>query len=183
MKKGFTFIELIISMFIILVLILISVPFYSSLRGQLNLTRAAVRMAQDFRKAQELTMSTQEYYDILTGTYIIPSGGYGVCYKSWQTDPTMYYVFADYSGKDNVCNLSAQQGEIVDSVKLEKGITITSVGSGNIANIIFHAPDPEVIFAKAGGQVDSSSESVVTLSNGVNTLTVHVNKAGLVYIQ
>ena len=92
MKKGFTFIELIISMFIILVLILISVPFYSSLRGQLNLTRAAVRMAQDFRKAQELTMSTQEYYDILTGTYIIPSGGYGAVSYTHLTLPTILRV-------------------------------------------------------------------------------------------
>jgi len=182
MKRGFTFAELIISMFIILVLILISVPFYSSLRGQLNLTRAAVRMAQDFRKAQELTMSAQEYYDILTGTYIIPSGGYGLCFKGWPSDPTQYYVFADYSGKDNVCNLSLNQGEIIDTVKLEKGITITSVG-GNIVNIIFHAPDPEVIFAKPGGQLSSESESVVTLSNGAKTITVHVNRAGLVYIQ
>ncbi|KPJ55202.1 hypothetical protein AMJ47_01685 [Parcubacteria bacterium DG_72] len=169
-----------ISVFIMLLLLLLSFPFYTSINKQLTIDRAATKLVRDIRKVQELAMSAQEHYDINTEANIIPDNGYGIFIEEGSSE---YHLFADYEFalKNNKCDFG--KGELVETVSLEKGIQVESTVAG-IANIIFLAPDPSVTFANAGGKVNSTaSESIITLSDGTRSVTIKINRAGLVYIE
>jgi len=170
MNRGFSFVELMVSIFIIGLLVLLSFPFYSSLGKGMALRRSATRMVQDFRKTQELAMSAQE------NNGQIPMGGYGIYIPGMPA--TSYSIFAD---KDGDQRYDSSKDELVETVNLEKGVSITTVFR-NIRSIGFLAPDPKVSFANPGGVLnDTANEAAITLSDGTSTVTVHINRAGLVY--
>jgi prepilin-type N-terminal cleavage/methylation domain-containing protein len=171
MKNGFTFVELMITLFIMLLLLMLSFPFYTSINKKLTLDRTATRFVQDVRKAQELAMSAQE------NNGSIPRGGYGIYIPG--TPATSYIIFADEDGDQRY---DSAKDELVDNVAVEKGVQITSVQK-NIRSIVFLAPDPAVTLSNAGGRDMSTAESISTFSNGTDTVKIHVNRAGLVYIE
>ena len=59
-EKSFTLTELLIVISIIGILMTVSFPYYRSARQQLALQRAASRLAQDIRRAQEMAMSVEK---------------------------------------------------------------------------------------------------------------------------
>lgn len=68
MKKGFTLIEILLSLSIIVIMAAISIPIYQSLQNTNNLDIAVNTVSQTLRRAQELSRSG--YEDSAWGVYV-----------------------------------------------------------------------------------------------------------------
>jgi prepilin-type N-terminal cleavage/methylation domain-containing protein len=170
MNKGFTFVELMITVSIMLLLLMLSFPFYTSINKKLTIDRAATRLVQDIRRTQEMSMSAQEF----NNSY--PKGGYGM-YFSDSSSNNKYYIFADVNG-----NHIYDSGELVEEVKIEGTIKITGKTTG-FNDVTFLAPEPRTFLTNSSGLEISGTQAFVLFSDGSNNNYIYINKAGLTYIQ
>lgn len=169
-NKAFTLVELLVVMIIIVILSLIILPKYKSIQQQLALERAAIKLAQDIRRVEEMAMSAKEFEGE------IPSG-YGI-YLRKVSSQTSYILYAD-----KIPNQKYDPGEEkIEEINLESGIKIFNL-SGNHNNIIFTPPDPTVFFTDADGidlELDQVSIVISLISDETKRKTISVNKAGLI---
>ncbi|MDP2909937.1 MAG: prepilin-type N-terminal cleavage/methylation domain-containing protein [bacterium] len=168
-ERGFSFVELIVTMSVIVILTIASFPFYKSLKGDLALERSAAKLVQDIRRAQEMALSGRDFGNNF------PEGGYGICFNS--SSPSFYVIFADVNG-----NKIRDGGEEVETVNFESNIKINSVSGGTL-DIIFVPPNPDVFLTDLGVDLGSLVEITISSSDGSRSKTIRVNKAGLVWIE
>jgi type II secretory pathway pseudopilin PulG len=181
-QKSFTLVELLVSIFIIILLTGIIFANYRQSGNQLALQRAAHKLALDIRRAQEMAMSAKEFEGI------IPLGGYGVYFSL--TIPYHYVLFADCDGDlqyDAVGNApdcasatsanpypESVEGEVI----IEKPVSVCEFcGGGSEQTIVFTPPEPEVTITPGG---DSTT---IVLRNDGQEKTIYVNEAGLIDIR
>lgn len=179
--KGFTIIELLVSIVVVIILTTIVFANYRSGERRYALQRAGNKLAQDIRRTQEMATSTKKW----NGS--IPLGGFGVYFPQISGNITYYIIFADVNGNRQYDGSS----ERVDQVTIEKGVKISSynpaaVPATNPAWVIFVPPDPTVLFDTAQGRPLASQSRTITLTSiSDNTITddVVVNIAGMIELQ
>lgn len=166
-QKGFTLIEFIVVVAIIISLSSLSFLNYRAGEKEITLQRSIYRLAQNIRRAQELAMSSREFEKKATG-------GYGLYFNLSPAAPdsTHYILFADIN---NDKQFGAGDG-IVETIELEKGIEITNLSSGQILTIVFSPPDPTVTINPL------SSSATITLGALSKTRTVTINTTGQIDI-
>jgi len=178
MNKAFTLVETLVVIVIIVILSLIILPNYNSMRQQLVFQRSAFKLAQDIRTVQEMAMSAKEFEGE------IPEGGYGMYLRKVPSPQISYVLYVD-KNNNHKYDSGAGSGETIEEISLENGIKILSL-SGNHSNIIFTPPDPTVFFTDADGidlGLDQVSIVFSLISDETKTKTISVNKAGLVNIE
>lgn len=183
MKKsyttGFTLVELLVSIFIIALLSAVIFANYRQSGQQFALQRSANKLAQDIRRAQEMTMSAKEF-----GGSVPP--GYGVILdKTW--DVKKYRLYADEGSE-----FFNPADTIVETIDLERGVIIKKIEDIDIplktydsVSINFKPPDPIVNIRYNVGP-PGLSETIITLSLETDqnkTKIISVNKAGLIEIE
>ena len=168
MKKGFTLIETVVVISMILILSGIVLLNQRASQAQFALQRSAHKLAQDIRRAKELATSTQKFNNE------IPKGGYGI-YIELATSDSSYKIYADLNGDEK---WDASDG-IVEACDLEKEIFIKSVSPSPLS-INFKPPDPEV---KISQDVTSATIELAIRSDPDNTKTITINKLGLITIE
>ena len=89
-SAGFTLAELLVVMAIIVVISGLSLANWRGGEKQYALLRAASKLSQDLRRAEEMALSSKEFQGQ------IPEGGYGVYFKEQEKDH--YILFADFNG-------------------------------------------------------------------------------------
>ena len=170
MNKAFTLVETLVVIVIIVILSLIILPNYNSMRQQLAFQRSAFKLAQDIRTVQEMAMSAKEFEGET------PEGGYGIHFSS----VTSYIIFAD----DGNGKYSAS--EKVKDISLENGIKINSISPG-LQAIIFFPPDPEIFFMNNGGNdivsLDDITINIALSSDTSKNVNIIINRAGLINIE
>ena len=175
--SGFTLVELLVVISIIILLTSISMPVYQGARSQLALRRAANKLAQDIGRARQMAISVEEY----SGK--IPSGGYGVYFETIDSEYNAY-IYADNSGNQRFdYNSSDRQ---IEKISLEKETKIKKVGNGSQKySINFMPPDPVVSFYEGSAQLAQKElEIIISLRKDPNiTKSVIVNKSGLIYVK
>lgn len=171
MTKAFTLVESLVTMFIIIVLSLIVIPNYNSIKQQLALQHSTFKLAQDIRTAQEMAMSAKEFPACTNPNY---KYGYGVYFQ--MANPQEYILFADCNGNGSY-NSGGDRMVGGESVKFEQGIEINAL-STNLLSVVFTPPDPTVKIS--GG---SSLGEIILINNRGQTETVKVNEAGLINIE
>lgn len=175
---GFTLVELLAAMTIILVLSATILVNYRAGERSLSLDQSAAILGQNLRKVEEMAMSTKEFQGI------IPQGGYGINLK---TEDDFYIIFADcgsipnsqYDSSGTPCNGSSEKVEQVSLGKRSKIASLFSGSSLSIINIVFVPPIPSVIISGTG------NEAVIKLSLEEDAgvfRTIRVNKAGLIEV-
>jgi prepilin-type N-terminal cleavage/methylation domain-containing protein len=173
LSKGFSLIELIVVMIIIVVLAVIVIPFYRSFQEKLILQRAAIKLAQSIRKAENMAISTKSH----SGEQI---SGYGIYLKTVPTPQESYVLFVD---KGNPPNYKYDPGsEEIETISFEKGVKIKSLDSSHL-NVIFSPPNPVVFFTDGDGIALGLDQISITISledDETKTKTITVNKAGLI---
>lgn len=192
MKKGFTLIEMLLVVSIMLILTLIIVPIYQESRNQLALQRAANKLAQDIRRAEQMAMSTKEC-DICGG--IIPSGGYGI-YLATTTWPNPEgYTAYFYADTSSVAQERYDSGDqIIETISLEKEVRIKTVEDTLFVpnrkkfSVNFKSPDPVINLMRwdPGAEQQLIGDLLITLSlkeDATKTKSIRVNKVGLIYIE
>jgi len=166
--KGFTLVELLMVVSILLIFTAISLPNLKRGDELLALQRAGNKLAQDLRMASEMAISGK-----LTGSQF-PRGGYGIHFPSTSGQ---YYLFADSNG-DSFFNAG---DTIVENLSLqERGVIIQSISPSPPLSIVFFPPDPSVTIKVSSGA--TSSMATITLSQSGKSLGVRVNSAGLIEI-
>ena len=188
MQRGFSLVELIVVVFIILILTAVVLGNYQSGGQALALQRSAARLAQDIRLIQAMAMGSREY----TGC---DPAGYGIyLHAEAMSNPPhkpgcgAYFLFADcdYSEPGGEYNSGGGGDPIleIEATEFERGVNFIrayySDGSNNPhATIIFYPPEPRVTIKCDSGFCDS-----VKLKFDIKgqEKCVHINSKGLVYV-
>ena len=171
---GFTLVESLVVVTIILILLATVLVNYRVGEKNLSLDESAAILGQNLRKTEEMAMSAKEFKGIIS------QGGYGINLK---TGDDFYIIFADcnnnhqYNGAGNYCNGFPEK---VEQVALGKRSKIASLFSGSylsVINIVFIPPSPSIMISGTG------TEAIIKLSleEDVSAVrTVRINKAGLI---
>lgn len=184
--RGFTLVELLVSIFIIMLMSGIIFANYRGGRQEFALQRSANKLAQDIRRAQEMAMSAREIWDDVQGKYVVPEGGYGVTVKTTPSPPTKTYTL--FGDANEVNNHSYGAGDyFIEEIEVEKGVIIkslqVSVGVKNKIHITFVPPDPKVYITPAGEPPTSWCKITLALEQDLEkTKTITVNKVGSIEI-
>ena len=188
-KRAFSVIEMVVTMAIILILTTIVLVSYRKGGQQLALNRAAHKLTQDIRRAQELAMSSTPFE---TGVSLLVPFGYGIFFNTSQS--SNYYLFADVNN-----DLYFNEGEQVEGpIAFEERVRISDLVSASGTEItiaiVFQPPDPQIFFAKGAVNPEDPFDSnriredkvSVVIENAdpsLGTRTISVNKAGLVDLE
>jgi len=167
-QGGFTLIEVLVIIAIIVILSGVVFINYRSSEKTLALQRAANKLAQDIRRVQEMAIAAQV---CCGGT--VPPGGYGIYLGN--VNDTSYILYAD---KNNSGDYSPAGNERIETINLEQGVKISLLNPSS-PSINFKPPDPTITLT-GGGPVEIT---LVLESDTSKTKKITVNKAGLVEIE
>lgn len=169
--SGFTLIELLVSFGVLVLLSGLALTNWKAGSQNLTLARAASLVAQDVRKAEELSLSGRPASCFASA----PAGsllGYGVFFTS--SIPGSYIIFAN-------CNVSASYEALIDKVvetkTLEQGITLFSVSPSPLS-ILFLPPNPDVTIEPGGALIGK----VILQNSQGKQKTLQVNTKGVIDI-
>lgn len=171
-KQGFTTVELIVVVFVIILLTAFTLPNWRSGEQSLALDRAAHKAGQDVRRAQELSLRAQAH-----SCAVGEMKGYGVYFSQDKDSLTSYIIFAECSG-----NFEYDQGvdDIVETLFLESGIEIASVSPSPAVSILFIPPTPQV-FIKPGDPLNAQVSFKRTDGAGAPKI-LDINSKGVIDI-
>lgn len=165
-SAGFTLIEVLVAIAIMIVLSGILLPNYKLAGDKLALLRAAYRLAQDLRRVQEMATSARA----LAGT--VPPG-YGVYLR---TGVTSYLLYADNGSQAQVYD---SNDTTIETIYLESGTYIKEISTDPMS-INFKGPDP---ITSISGGISSVSITLALEKDPTRVVRVTINKAGLVYVE
>ncbi len=147
LQKGFTLIEMLVVIGIIVVVSGIVLANNTRFGGQVLLQNLAYDIALTVRQAQVYGISVQRFND--TATFAPAYGMYFV-----DTSPSTYIMFGDIN---NPLNGRYDTGELVSSTNIQSGYTISALYatpagqsevSVNALNITFRRPDPDAYIVR-----------------------------------
>ncbi len=195
-KAGFTLLEMITSLSLIVIITSIFIANFRSTNKRTDLTMTAQKLVADIHAAQNNTLGLVKYGDE------VPAGGWGVNFN--MATPNQYVVFADldrppsnepgqiwpadagYMRYDSSTEGLVNQGARV--VTLPSGLSISSVTTGvantveiDQVNVTFLPPDPKTNIFNGTA---TSTVMTVTLKEARDgsIKTVKVNFLGLVEV-
>lgn len=162
---GFTYIELLASIFIITFMIGLFMVNYNNTNKRSQLGMIKQKLVSDIRLAQNYSLGSKTYDGINT-----PGGGWGVHFNV--TNRSEYIIFAD---KNN--NQAYNPLEAMETKTLPAGITIDSLSPANTVDIIFFPPDP-ITYVNNSTIINAQ----ITLRENINnsTAVITVNSFGLI---
>lgn len=181
MAKGFTLIEMIVSLAIITSVTTLFIANYHSANRRTDLVMTAQVLVADLHYAQSNTLSLTKYNNL------VPAGGWGV---SFDKNANAYTLFADldapgtpgYRQFDPVTEgnqaYGAKRVELPETIKIDQ-LATTNYSSYTLANTTFLPPDPRTnIWLNTGAT--SSTLQIVLLEEGTGKeKTIKVNFLGL----
>lgn len=169
MRKGFTLIEILIVISIIIFLSAVLLIGKSSGEKRLALDRMAYQLAQDLRQTQQMAMGAEEFD---CGNAVI-TYNFGIHFKSsW---PDYYIIFADCNSN----HIRDGADEDIRTVDLEDGVEIFALFPSSSFSVVFEPPDPRIYI----GQSAWNREAEITFSFGSNLKKVKINSAGRIEVE
>ena len=182
MRPGFTLIEMLVVMSIIVIMTaFVSINWRSSGEA-LALNRSAHKVARDMRAVSELALSSRSFTDAGCASF----SGYGIHMDSSASTKTCYLIYAECNGSE------AYQGPDCDSTsgmspdkqirifELEKGVRIKSISPNPQFSVLFIPPDPQIIIKP--GVFTQAQVILESINNPANTRTITVTKKGVIDI-
>jgi len=169
-KKGFTLLELIVSVAIIGIVSSISIANYKSVNIQNRLVTSTHNLVNNLRLSQTYSLGSKEFGGNIS------SGGWGVYFNI--ANPDYYIIFADTNGdKDYTSSAEKhQQVELSKNVSINKISDIFHASLSELA-ITFVPPDPTIYINSS--TINTAS---IILNEDINnsTSTISINFFGLV---
>jgi len=189
-NKGFTLVELMVTVSIIGLLSVVVFANYRAGEKQFALQRSAHQLAQDIRRVQNMAMATAECPGGTGCAGIVPSG-YGIILRRPADWKYKYRLYADIDG-DNA--FSDSNDTVIELIDLEKGVFIKAIRRPSPPNpnftwgcINFKPPDPIVnISLRDPDAYSAQLWTKITLaleSDDTKIKTVKINAVGLIEIE
>lgn len=170
MNRGFTLIEMLVVLAIIIIITGIVIFNIGAERQNSALLRSAQKLSLDLRRAQSFALSSKVFK-----TSGVPCG-WGAHFNGVGSDS--YVIFADLAVNQNCSDrdfIRAVNGsEDFETINLESGITVSSLSSG-LSDIVFTPPDP--IITLSPNQV---SASITLINKNSATRIITINKTGFI---
>lgn len=170
MNKGFTLIEMLVVLAIIVIITGIVIFNIGNERQNSALLRSAQKLSLDLRRAQSFALSSKVFK-----TSGIPCG-WGIHFNGVGSDS--YVIFADLATDQNCSDRdfirAASGSEDFETINLESGITISNL-SGSLSDIVFTPPEPTVTFTPAQIAAD-----ITLINKNSTTRAITVNKTGFI---
>jgi prepilin-type N-terminal cleavage/methylation domain-containing protein len=197
MKKGFTLVELMVSLAIFAFMTAFLLAKYGNFNQSTLLTNLAYDTALTIRSAQSYGLNVQgTTNNSCTGVYYTP-GTVGFCYPYGvdfnRAYPTSFVLFTDLNSNGQY---ATSTGEVVSTYNMNRGFSIqgicvgasasscTQLGSSDQVDVTFKRPIPDAIIkAKISGTWQSNSAyAQITLTANNSTTTVVVQSTGEVSV-
>lgn len=173
-QSGFTIIELLTVIAIILFLSAMVFANYRAGNNELSLELAANNVAADIRKAQEMGLSAPG----VPGLADQRIGGYGIYFTSAAGSNKSYSIFAD----NNPLNGKFDPGDkVLQTISLDANYYIALVDT-NAVSILFIPPEPSTKIAGTTGNLAQATILIASRNDPSLTRSIIVNKAGLIYV-
>jgi type II secretory pathway pseudopilin PulG len=172
---GFTIIEMLVILGVLALLSGILIVYSRSGEMASNLIRQSAKMVADINRVKNLAITNTIFTDSFGEEK--RTCGYGI-YFDITNEPNQYIIFADTSFD---CNTSLHQRSSDGSNDLDV-ITILpsfSLEIGNVQQIFFLPPDPEIFFTTLDGSSIREAEIEIKSNTGA-VIGVEVNKTGQV---
>lgn len=165
---GFTYIDLIISVFIIAFMTGLFMVNYNNTNRRSQLGMIKQKLVSDIRLAQNYSLGSKTYDGFNT-----PGGGWGAHFSL--ADPNHYLIFADKNPPNG--NKAYDQGEAIEIKTLPAGITLSSLSPASTVDIIFFPPDPVTYVNNS-----TITDAQIILREDINnsTAVITVNSFGLI---
>jgi hypothetical protein len=166
-QKAFTLLEIVFSSFIVM---LLTGVFFVSFRGGAatnDLKRSVSRVALELRRAQNAALNTT----LLNNEAPF---GYGIYFSL--NNPDEIIMFADLDD-----DKTATAGEFVETIKLERGVSIVNLSPSSPLVVFFRSPEPKTFI-----NTQNSGSASVTLrlqSDLSQTKNININISGQIDIQ
>jgi prepilin-type N-terminal cleavage/methylation domain-containing protein len=180
-RRGFTMLELMVSLGIIAILIGVFVVNYRGGSRNSELALAAQKMVSDMRLVQNSALGSTPY----NGK--VPAGGWGVHFNKLTGNNTVYTIFADVDGDmsyDSPSESNPAYG--ARTVRLPDYINISEIlfngTPKNSIDTVFIPPDPETMIWDGFG---TTTNATIRLRHSVTGVTknIFVNFFGLIEVQ
>lgn len=191
--KGITLVEIVVVIFIIVMFSMIVVADFPKIQRQSALSRVTYKLAQDFRKTQDLGLSGVQINDKYGN--LIKAQGYGI-YINFNEPITQYIIYADVDrsqtyNANQSCDFPERDPyidcaiETIDISKENSRLYIEPVKhiSGTLTSINFMPPGPTVNIQNiTSGYSDIEIVLGITSDSSLKRIVL-VNKAGLINVQ
>jgi len=179
MKGGFTLIELLVVISIIFLLTSFFIISHREIKEDYVLENSAREVEKTIERVREMALSFKEIINPNNPTEkVIPAGGYGAQFESKKI-----IIFADCNSNgeydsENVCGTSNQFSEMLEEVNIEPKTKILNL----VSFLTFKPPHPTVLINNNPNA--TSVTIIIALENNLSkTKNIHVNKAGLIYVE
>ena len=181
--KGFSLVELMVTVAVIIMVTLMILPNYRGIAEQFALERSANKLSQDIRRAAEMAMSLRE----LPGGQAPPKGGYGVFFDV--SSASTYKLYADIDGNESYSGVDS----VIEEIDLERNVYIKQIETGepiqtiSAGSVNFKPPSPRVKITQINPPpegVKNRMRITLSLENDPNKeRTIRVEKSGLVDLE
>lgn len=179
-QQGLTLIETITVVSILVILSSIIFGNYKTGSDALALDRASQKLAQDLRRASEMSLAGTGGYQAV-GVYLSTSSA------------TQYIIFGEQNNTHvrDTATPPDQNDTDIETINIESGIKICGIYLGSTAtspmSIEFEAPMPNVYLASDAGTTDDAKivlapTSETNCSSPTKSKTVKINKVGRIDI-
>ena len=170
-NSGFTLLEIMTVITIIVILSTIIVADYGSFGKKNAVVAAAQGMASNIRKAQSFSLSGKDVHKLTENN----DGRWGLYFGRSQTD---YVIFAD-TNKNNAYD----SDEDYLTVNLPRGVTIDSfLNGGDSVSLLYIPPNPIIVLKNSAMGATTSEEIILKENSSGYIKKVQINNFGLVNI-
>ncbi len=170
---GFSLVEILVVFFIIATLTTILITNFAKGKQQFALQRAAHKIIQDLRKAQEMSMSAR-LEEICPGDE--KANGFGIYFN--ESSPNSYLLFANC---DEIYSYNTTDDIILEDIDLERGIKIFSLSS-IFLSVAFVPPSP-LVYVNGSFALEPAQIVICLEKDDSKTKIIEVNEAGLIEIK
>jgi len=193
-EKGATLIEIVVALVIIAIFSLIVINDFPKIKKQFALSRAAYKLSQDIRRAEDYGFSGVRI--IGSGGAVVDADGYGL-YVNKLINDRQYIIYADTDGNGDKkftegtivqCSQTIPAGSdcIIETINIEESDTdvyIKRIDSVNDLSINFTPPNPTVTITPGSNPVAIIGIVLGLGSDNSLERIVYINSTGLVYVE
>ncbi len=178
-KKGFSMIELIVTISVITLVTGIFIANYKSNNRRTDLIMTAQKLVADVRLAQNYSLGLARYGGSTSTN--VPLGGWGIHFDLNSYGDNKYVIFADDDG-DGLYDVGEADPALGARISvLSADIRIKEMSIGSLADVIFLPPDPVTTITNSVSTFDDLLIVLEDINSGA-IKTVKVNFLGLVEV-